>query len=103
MRRNPNSRISPTWPTWMPMIRLGFGFTVFFAATLAVAAWFCVPRGHDAAQLLAAQDDPVRLADLALKSFDTATATREGEAAPAADEADLARSFVELAADRGIR
>ncbi len=85
------------------MVRLGFGFTVFFAATLAVAAWFCVPRGHDAAQLLAAQDDPVRLADLALKSFDATAARREIEAALAADDADLARSFVELAAERGIR
>jgi hypothetical protein len=84
------------------MIRLGIGFTLFFAASLAVAAWFCVPRGYQAASELAAQDDPARLADLALKSFDGNAARREIEAALAAQDADLARSFVELAAERGI-
>src|SRR5262245_24413751 len=85
------------------MIRLGLGFSLFFAAAVAVAAWYCVPRGHEAAQLLAAQGDPARLTDLALKSFDTTAANREIETALVGGDADLARSFVELAADRGIR
>jgi hypothetical protein len=84
------------------MIRLGIGFTFFFAASLAVAAWLSVPRGYDAARALAAQDDPAKLADVALKSFDANIAKREIEDALAAHDAELAQSFVELAAERGV-
>jgi hypothetical protein len=84
------------------MIRLGIGFTFFFVASLAVAAWLSVPRGYDAARALAAQDDPAKLADVALKSFDAKIARREIEDALAAHDAELAQSFVELAAERGV-
>lgn len=84
------------------MIRLGIGFTLFFAAGLAVAAWYCVPRGYQAARALAAQDNPAELADLALKSFDANIAKREIELALANQDVDRARSFVELAAERGV-
>jgi len=84
------------------MIRLGIGFTLFFAASLAVAACFCVPRGYQAASELAARDNPAELANLALKSFDENIARREVEEALAAHDSELAQSFVELATERGI-
>jgi hypothetical protein len=73
------------------------------AVALAIAALAIAPRGFDSADLLAAQDDPVALADRAIsRSFDDAAATREINAALAADDADLAQSFLELARDRSI-
>jgi hypothetical protein len=73
------------------------------AVALAIAALAIAPRGFDAADLLAVQDDPVALADRAVsRSFDAAAATREINAALAADDADLAQSFLELARDRNI-
>jgi hypothetical protein len=72
-------------------------------AAFALAALVVVPRGFDAQWQLLAQDDPVALADRALaQKFDAATAARQIEAALAADDADLARSFVLLAQDRGV-
>jgi hypothetical protein len=69
----------------------------------AVAALAVVPRGFDAQWQLVAQDDPVQLADRALaQSFDAAVAARQIEDALAADDADLAQSFLELAQDRGV-
>ena len=48
--------------------------------------------------LLKSEDDPAAIADRALEqAFDRAVAVREIEAALAANDADLARSFVELA------
>src|SRR5262245_10760960 len=62
-----------------------------------------LPRGFDAARLLAAQDDPVRLADLALeKRFDTRIAAQEIEAALGVGDFDLAASFLALARERGV-
>jgi hypothetical protein len=56
-----------------------------------------------AARTIAAADDPARLADLALdRSFDAPLAIREINAALAAGDTDLARSFVELAAARDV-
>jgi hypothetical protein len=70
---------------------------------LALAALTLAPRGFEAESLLAAQDDPVALADHAVaRSFDAAVAAREIDAALAANDADLAQSFLELARDRGI-
>jgi hypothetical protein len=71
---------------------------VFAIATLAV-----VPLGIDAQWQLASQDDPVALADRGLaQSFGAAVAARQIEDALAADDADLAQSFLELAQDRGV-
>ncbi len=73
------------------------------ALLLALAAGTFVPRGLHSARLIAAQDDPVRLAELGLDShFNSAVAAREIDAALAAGDLDLAQSFVDLAADRGI-
>src|SRR5690606_20530034 len=79
-------------------------------AILAVAALVCaaaatavLPRAYEAAALLLAQDDPAELAERQLaRTFDAPAATREIEAALAAGDADLARSFVELAQARNV-
>jgi hypothetical protein len=84
------------------MARLGIALSLTCAAALAIAAVTVVPRGYEAGRLLAAQDDPAELADLSLKSFDAATARREIEEALAAKDAELARSFAELADERGV-
>ncbi len=69
----------------------------------AVAGLTLWPAGYEAGALLNAQDDPVVLADRVIaRGFDAEVATREIEAALAADDADLAQSFLELARDRNI-
>ena len=73
------------------------------AGLLALCAFVLVPDGIHAARLLAAADDPARLADVALNErFSAVTATGEIEAALAARDVELARSFVDLADERGI-
>jgi hypothetical protein len=73
------------------------------AFVCAVAALTVVPRGFEAEQLLLAQDDPVMLADRVLdRSFDAAVAAREIEAALAVKDADLAKSFLDLARARNV-
>src|SRR5262249_44769170 len=74
-----------------------------WAVALAIAALASAPRGFGAGELLAMQDDPVALADRAIaRSFDPAAATREINAALAANDADLAQSFLELARERNV-
>src|SRR5229473_7153611 len=71
------------------------------AALLAVL-W---PHARDAGAILAAQDDPAVLSDLQLNSAlrnDHAVIAENIEAALAANDADLANSFVELAGERNI-
>lgn len=70
---------------------------------LAALAAYLVPRGLDAGAWLAVADDPVRLADRALDDkFNADLATREINAALEAKDADLAQSFVDLAAERQV-
>jgi hypothetical protein len=69
-------------------------------ALLAAAASYVVPRAADA---VAGLEDPTRIANRALEDkFDAAVAQREIEAALSARDADLAQSFVDLAADRKV-
>jgi hypothetical protein len=83
--------------------RLAITLTLGAAAWLALVAGVVVPQGYDAARMVAAGDDPARIADLALeKQFDAAAARREIEQALAAGDAELARSFVDLAHERGL-
>ena len=78
-------------------------YSIIGAGLFALAAAICVPAGIEAGRLLHAENDPVALADRALpKVFDGAVAVREIEAALKADDADLARSFVELADDQHV-
>lgn len=70
------------------------------AGLLSAAAVYVVPHAADAVMGLG---DPARIADRALDgTFDTAVAQREIDAALAARDADLAQSFVDLAADRHV-
>jgi len=77
--------------------RLSFVAILIFAG----AAAYVVPRAADAIRGL---HDPARVADYALSDkFDEALAGREIEAALAANDSDLAQSFVELAGDRDVK
>ncbi len=72
-------------------------------ALLAGGAIYAVPRGFEAQHLLAIEDDPALIADRALdQKFNATVAAQEIDAALAADDPDLARSFVELSKDRGV-
>ncbi|MDB5616054.1 MAG: hypothetical protein JWQ24_292 [Tardiphaga sp.] len=74
-------------------------------AVCATIGLLMLPQARDAGAMLAAQDDPVALADAqvtaALRS-DPGVLARGIEAALASDDADLANSFVELAAARRV-
>jgi hypothetical protein len=73
------------------------------AGICGIAALALLPPAIEAGWLLLVQDDPVALADRKLaRSFNSEAATREIEAALAADDAGLAKSFVELARDRNV-
>jgi hypothetical protein len=74
-------------------------------AAIALAAVACalVPHAMESGRLLFASDDPVEIANRAVDArLNPQVAQREIEEALAADDVDLANSFVALAADRGI-
>ena len=83
--------------------RYSFGLAGIAASiALGAAVW---PHARNAAAILAARDEPAQLADAKLNSaLRNAPALIAGniEAALAANDADLANSFVELARDRNI-
>jgi hypothetical protein len=87
------------------MKRLRLGLAVAGMATSAVACVALWPHARDAGAILAAQDDPAVLSDLQLNSAlrnNRAVITENIEAALAANDADLANSFVELAGEKNI-
>jgi len=85
------------------MRRPSLGLALLTAAVLAVLAAYIVPRGLDARAQLAIADDPARIAERALdEKFNAGLAEREIDAALATGDADLAQSFVELAAARHV-
>ena len=70
------------------------------AAVLVSAVAYAVTRANEA---VAIAGDPARIAEQALDGkFDAAVAKREIEAALAAHDAELAQSFVDLAAERHV-
>lgn len=78
-------------------------FSFALVAALLAAAGTSVSRAVDSGRVLAAADDPAALSDLALdKQFNADVAAHEIAAALAADDAELAQSFVELARERGV-
>lgn len=83
--------------------RIGLAFTGIVASAAAFAVMW--PRAHQAAALLFAQDDPVQLSDIrlgqALRS-DGGSVEQNITQALDANDADLAKSFVDLANDRKI-
>lgn len=83
------------------MVRLMSPLTA--ALMLAAGTVAVLPRATQSVALLRAHDDPARLADLAVdETFSAPVAKREIAAALAAGDPELAASFVELAADRGV-
>jgi hypothetical protein len=77
--------------------------TLLAAIACGVAALIIVPRGIEAESVLAIEDDPVQITERGLEqTLNPELIRREIEAALAAKDADLAKSFVELAQDRGI-
>lgn len=72
-------------------------------ALLAALAFYVVPRGFDARATLAMADDPVRIADRALdRKFNADVAAHGIQQALADNDADLAKSFVDLADARHV-
>lgn len=87
------------------MMQWRIGGAMTGAAMFATAFVLLWPHARDAGAVLIAQDDPARLADLQLDSAfrnDPALVARNVEAALAARDPDLAKSFVDLATARGI-
>jgi hypothetical protein len=87
--------------------RIGLALTGILAgmAVCAAALVQLAPHARDAFAILWAQDEPSELADVRLNSAlrNTPSLIAENiEAALAAEDADLANSFVELARDRNI-
>src|SRR5438552_7062536 len=92
---------------WMRRLRLGSalaGALGCMALSVAVCAalW---PHAREATTILASQDDPAALSDIHINSAlrsNQALVADNIEAALAADDSDLANSFVQLARDKGI-
>jgi hypothetical protein len=87
------------------MRRLRIGSALAGLAVCAVACLLLWPHAREGFAILAAQDDPAELADLELNSAlrnNRAALEQNIEAALAESDADLARSFVELAAEKDI-
>jgi hypothetical protein len=72
-------------------------------ALLAGGAVYAVPRGLEAQHVIAIEDDPAQIADRALdEKFNATVAAQEIDTALAADDAELAASFVELSRARSV-
>jgi hypothetical protein len=74
-------------------------------AACAVACALLWPHAREAGAILAAQEDPAVLSDVQLDSAlrnNQALVAENIEAALAANDADLANSFVELAGEKGV-
>src|SRR2546430_9232924 len=87
------------------MKRLRIGSALACMTVCAVACALLWPHARDAGAILAAQDDPAELADIQLDSAlrnNQAVVAENIEAALAANDADLANSFVDLAREKSI-
>src|ERR1700694_4143221 len=87
----------------MKRSRLGLALAVMTVSGIALAVLW--PHARDAGAFLSTQADPAVLSDLQLNSAlrnEQAVIAENIEAALAADDADLAASFVELARERNI-
>ena len=85
------------------LTRLAVTFSLALALCLALAASVSLPGGIDAAREIGAAGDPLQLSELQLdRHFNAAVAAREIEQALQSGDLDLARSFIELAAEREV-
>ncbi|MBN8982482.1 MAG: hypothetical protein J0I29_14580 [Rhizobiales bacterium] len=81
------------------------GLALAGAAVSAAAFAVLLPHARSAGTLLMAQDDPAALSDLQMNSAlrnDPDTIERNVDEALKADDADLAKSFTDLAADKDV-
>jgi len=93
-KRGSHAAAPPVRRVWVPLAA---------AVLCAGAAVAVAPPARSSFRLLAAGDDPAALADIVLEERLTPDVARsEIETALAADDAELAASFLELARDRGI-
>jgi hypothetical protein len=95
--------IETIWFFGMKRRRLGLALLGMAASAAMFAALW--PHAREAGAILSAQDDPAALSELQIKSAlrnNQATIAQNIEAALAADDADLAHSFIELARDKNI-
>jgi hypothetical protein len=89
----------------MRRLRLGSALALAgmaLSVAVGVALW---PHARDAGAILTAQDEPAQLADLQLNSAlrnNAGLVSENIEAALAADDSDLAASFVELAREKNL-
>jgi hypothetical protein len=84
---------------------LRVGSAIIGIAGCAVACAALWPHARDAGAILAAQDDPAELSDIRLNSAlrnEPGIIAQNIDAALTADDAELAKSFVELAAAKNI-
>ena len=94
------SRLEPVQRRMARISRVGPVLFALAAVVFALASAYAVPHAVVALEGL---NDPARIADHALDGrFDAVVARHEIEAALAAHDADLAQSFVDLAADRSV-
>ena len=87
------------------MKRARIGSALVGTTVCAVACALLWPHARDAGAILAAQDDPVELADIQLDSAlrnNQAVIAENIEAALAANDADLANSFADLAREKNV-
>jgi len=87
------------------MKRSRIGSALAGMAVCAAASVLLWPHAHEAAAILSAQDDPVELSDAQLDSAlgdNQAVIEQNVEAALAANDADLASSFADLAKEKNI-
>lgn len=86
-------------------VSLRIGMAVGSAAACALLLAMLWPQARSAGEILLSQDDPARLSDVQLSSTlrnDPALLERNAVAALDTGDADLAQSFADLAADKGI-
>src|SRR5882724_8471905 len=87
------------------MTRLRIGSALAGMAVCASACALLWPHARDAGAILAAQDDPAALSDLQLNAAlrnNQAAIAQNIETALAANDANLASSFVDLAREKNI-
>ena len=87
------------------MYRWRLGTAAAGVAVCVIACALLWPRARDAGAILAAQDDPAALSDVQLNAAlrnNQAVIEQNVETALAAEDADLANSFVDLAREKNI-
>lgn len=95
--------IAKPGPRWRKLGPVFSGLPVIAAGLCLLGALVLLPHAIESVNWLLIEDDPAALADRKLATaFDSNVAAREIEAALTAKDAELAKSFVELARDRQV-